>query len=159
MARVNFIYVAHLHVQVEMITPVLERQFVRERMSFWVLPCRAMATPCLIHHSYSIDDFCFLIQWNQQKSVFSKSEIAHSLGLIPLRIPCASPLTPCLKSHQYHSPDHPVSCFLFNVIHPVSWSLINLVSRLIVIFSLSHVSYSMTFTLSLGHSLTLSQNS
>ena len=41
--------------------------------------------------SIGIDGFSFLIQGNQQKSIFSKSEIVHSLRPIPLRICCVSP--------------------------------------------------------------------
>ena len=44
-----------------------------------------------ISDSYGINDFSFPIQWNQQKSVFSKSEIVYSLRPIPLRICCVSP--------------------------------------------------------------------
>ena len=44
-----------------------------------------------IFDSYGINDFSFPIQWNQQKSVFSKSEIVYSLRPIPLRICCVSP--------------------------------------------------------------------
>ena len=44
-----------------------------------------------ISDSYGINDFSFPIQWNQPKSVFSKSEIVYSLRPIPLRICCVSP--------------------------------------------------------------------
>ena len=46
---------------------------------------------CNLNHAYGINDFSFPIQWNQQKSVFSKSEIVYSLRPIPLRICCVSP--------------------------------------------------------------------